>query len=103
MSSSISALELLQLSPLQSPHAATHVKPFFRHEHKFVPQVFQDIVLQLQRTKFNDSFGAGSNRSLLVQRIFGTLSIPILMDLHWWSSTFSTVLLVDEHEGNDNK
>ena len=43
------------------------------------------------------------DRLLLVQRNNGVLSIPIIMDLHWWSSTFSTVLLVDEHEVNYNK
>ena len=42
-------------------------------------------------------------RLLLVQRSFGVLFIPILMDLHRWPSTFSTVLLADEHEKNDNK
>ena len=42
-------------------------------------------------------------RLLLLQRSFGILSIPILMDLHWWSSTLSSVLLVDKHEENDNK
>ena len=56
---------ILQLSPLQSPHAATHVKPFFLYDYKFVPQVFREVLLQLQRTKFNNSFGAGS-RSVIV-------------------------------------
>ena len=56
----ITTPELLQLSPLQLLHAATHVKPFFLHYHKFVPQVIWEVVLQLRRTKFNNSFGAGS-------------------------------------------
>jgi hypothetical protein len=51
-------------TPLQSPHASTHFKPFFLHEHRIVSQVFFDDNLQLQRTTFNKNSGAGG-RSVL--------------------------------------
>ena len=54
------AATLLQFSPLQSPHAGTQNKPFFLHEQIFVPHVFFDVSLHLQRMKFSKFCGPAS-------------------------------------------
>ena len=38
---------------------------FFGHEHEFIPQVFREVALQLQRKKFINFFDAGS-RSVII-------------------------------------
>ena len=60
--------EFSQSTPWQPPHAATHVKPFLRHEHVRVPQGWRESTLQLQRITWRSQAGAGS-RSVLMGSI----------------------------------
>ena len=60
LASKIGDPELLQSSPLHPSHAATHFKPLFRQEHKFVPQTFLDDILHLPRMIIKIFSGAAS-------------------------------------------
>ena len=47
-----------QFNPQESPQAVTHLRPFLRQEHAFVPHGFQEVSLHLQWTNFSNVSGA---------------------------------------------
>ena len=49
LSSKNGSIALLHSSPLHPSQAATHFKPLFRQEHRFVPQMFRNDILHLHR------------------------------------------------------
>ena len=57
-SSTIIALEFLQPSPLQSPHAGTQFSPNFLHVHRLVPHGLLVLFLHLHRRNFRRWSGA---------------------------------------------
>ena len=60
ITSDLSPETLLQDVPRQSLKAATHARPFFLQLHNFVPHVFLDVVLQLQRITLSTNSGAAA-------------------------------------------
>ena len=50
---------LAQASPLQSPHACIHFKPFLRQRHFIVPHGFLAVILHLHLITFSRWSGAG--------------------------------------------
>ena len=81
MSSKHGTVALLHSSPLHPSHAATHFKPLFRQEHRFVPQTFRDDNLHLHRMITKRFSGAAS---LSVITAVDFLPFPIL----WIFNTF---------------
>ena len=67
--SKIMSSEFAQLSPLHSPQAVTHLRPFFQHEHTLVPQGFFEESLHLHRTNFNSVSGAGAMSVIIGDRV----------------------------------
>ena len=60
ITSDLSPETLLQDVPRQSLQAATYARPFFLQLHNFVPHIFEDVVLQLQRITLRKNSGAAA-------------------------------------------